>query len=156
MPIVVAIQTVSIVIASASVTVAAIYYMWQIRHQTKIRQMEFIMRMPSNFLSKEVFRTLSTVMKTEFKDYDDFEGKAGMEARQVGGFCEDLGLLVKRKLVDIRLVTERYDVRNVYEKLKPWIEETRKRANDPRLYEWFEYLYNELKKREQRQASKTA
>jgi hypothetical protein len=91
-------------------------------------------------------------MKTEFKDYDDFEEKAGMEARQIGGFCEDLGLLVKRKLVDINLVTERYDVRNVYEKLKPWIKETRKRGNDPRLYEWFEYLYNELKKREQQQA----
>lgn len=143
------VQTISIAIASASVTLAAIYYMWQIRHQTKIRQMEFIMRMPSNFLAKEVFQTLSAVMKTEFKDYDDFEGKAGMEARQVGGFCEDLGLLVKRKLVDIRLVTERYDVRNVYEKLKPWIKETRKRANDPRLYEWFEYLYNEVKKREE-------
>jgi len=33
--------------------------------------------------------------------------------------------------------------------LKPWVEETRRRANNPKIYEWFEYLYNEMKKREQ-------
>jgi hypothetical protein len=141
---------VSAVVAAAGVLIGVAYYIIDLRYQTKLKQMDFIMRMPANFLSKEVFQTLSTVMKTEFNNYEDFEGKAGIEARVVGGFCEDLGLLVKRKLVDITLVADRYDVRNVYEKLKPWIEETRKKTKDPRLYEWFEYLYNEMKKREQR------
>jgi hypothetical protein len=44
----------------------------------------------------------------------------------------------------------RYDVNDIFEKLRPWIEESRKRANNPRLYEWFEYLYDEIKKREQK------
>jgi hypothetical protein len=143
------IQTVSIAVASASVTLAAIYYMWQIRHQTKIRQIDFIMRMNSTFLSKEVFQTLATVRKTEFKNYDDYEEKCSVEARQVADFCENLGFLVKRKLVDIGLVADRYDINEVYEKLRPWIEETRRRANNPRLYEWFEYVVKEMKKREQ-------
>jgi len=38
------IQTISIAVASASVTLAAIYYMWQIRHQTKIRQTDLVIR----------------------------------------------------------------------------------------------------------------
>jgi hypothetical protein len=148
--IVVDVQTISIAVASASVTLAAIYYMWQIRYQTKIRKMDFIMRMPSTFLSKEVFQTLATVRKTEFKNYDDFEEKCGVEARQVADFGENLGLLVKRKLVDISLVADRYDVNDVYERLRPWIEEMRKRANNQRLYEWFEYIVKEMKKREQK------
>jgi hypothetical protein len=145
------IQTISIAIASASVVAGVIYYAFQIRQQTKIRQVDFIMRMPSTFLSKEVMQTLATVRKTEFENYDDFEEKIGVEARQVADFGENLGLLVKRKLVDISLVADRYEVKGVYEKLKPWVEETRKRANNSRLYEWFEYLYNEMKKREQHQ-----
>jgi hypothetical protein len=148
------IQTVSIAIASASVTVAALYYMWQIRHQKRLRQMDFIMRMPSTFLSKEVIQAVAATRKTEFRNYDDFEEKCGLEARQVSDFGENLGLLVKRKLVDIGLVADRYDVSARYEKLRPWIEEMRRRANNPRLYEWFEYLYNEAKKREQQVGAK--
>ena len=146
------IETVSIAIASASVVAGVIYYALQIRHQTKIRKMDFIMRMPSTFLSKEVFQTLATVRKTEFKNYDDYEEKCGVEARQVADFGENLGFLVKRKLIDIGLVADRYDMYEVYEKLRPWIEETRRRANNPRLYEWFEYVVKEMKKREQRGA----
>jgi hypothetical protein len=149
---VVDIQTVSIAVASASVTLAAIYYMWQIRHQTKIRRMDFIMRMPSTFLSKEVMQTLAIVRKTEFENYDDFEEKCGVEARQVADFGENLGFLVKRKLIDIGLVADRYDMYEVHEKLRPWIEETRRRANNPKLYEWFEYVVKEMKKREERGA----
>ena len=38
------IQTVSIAIASASVTLAAFYYIWQIRHQSKIRQTDLVIK----------------------------------------------------------------------------------------------------------------
>jgi len=144
------VQTISIAVASASVTIAAIYYMWQIRHQTKIRKMDFIMRMPSTFLSKEVFQATMTVRKTEFKNYDEYEEKCGVEARQVADFGENLGFLVRKKLVDISLVADRYDLYGVYDSLRPWIEETRKRANNPSLYEWFEYVVKEMKKREQK------
>ena len=149
-------QAVSIVIASAGVFAAAMYYIFQLRHQSKMRQMDFIMRVPSSFIRREVFEALATVMKTEFKSFDDFEGKCGIEASQMSAFCEDLGLLVKRKVIDISLVAERYNVNAVYEKLKPWIEATRKRDNNPKLYEWFEYLANEEKEYYQQLASKTA
>jgi hypothetical protein len=48
---VVDIQTVSIAVASASVTVAAIYYVWQIRHQTKIRKTDAFWRVYQSFNS---------------------------------------------------------------------------------------------------------
>jgi hypothetical protein len=91
-----------------------------------------------------------TVRKTKFKNYDEYEEKCGVEARQVADFGENLGFLVRKKLVDISLVADRYDLYGVYESLRPWIEEIRKRANNPSLYEWFEYVVKEMKKREQK------
>ena len=143
------IQTVSIMLASASVIAGVIYYAFQIRQQTKIRQMDFIMRMPSTVSSKEVMQADVTLRKTKFENFDEYEEKCYVEARQAADFYENLGVLVKRKLVDISLVADIYSV-DSWEKLKPWIEETRRRANNPKVYEWFEYLYNEMKKREQK------
>ena len=150
------ITEISAMVAAAGVLVGVVYYVLDMRNQSRMRQMDLIMGMSSSFIGREVFEALATVMKAEFKNYNDFEEKCGIEARQVGGWCEDLGLLVKRKVVDISLVAERYDVTTVYEKLKPWIEESRKRANNPKLYEWSEYLSNEEKKYYQQLASKTA
>ena len=47
------ISTVSIVVASAGVFAAAIYYILQIRHQTKLRQTEMVMRLYATFGSAE-------------------------------------------------------------------------------------------------------
>jgi hypothetical protein len=48
------IQTVSIAIASAGVFAAAIYYALQIRHQTKLRETDLLVRLYSTFTNKEV------------------------------------------------------------------------------------------------------
>jgi hypothetical protein len=67
----------------------------------------------------------------------------------VGNFFEGIGVLLKRKLVEIDLVTELFAVEMFWLKWKPLVEGTRKQFNNPQLLVWFEYLYNEAKKREQ-------
>ena len=66
---------------------------------------------------------------------------------------EEVGVLLRRKLIEIGMVDDLFGnaIRMIWEKLKPVIEEARKRYN-PRAYENFEYLYNEMKKREQQTA----
>jgi len=54
--IVVDIQTISIGVASAGVFAAAIYYIWQIRHQTKLRETDLMMRLYSILTDKEFQR----------------------------------------------------------------------------------------------------
>jgi hypothetical protein len=54
-------QTVSIAIASAGVFVAAVYYILQIRHQTKIRQTDLVIRLYSTYGSKEFQEAWATV-----------------------------------------------------------------------------------------------
>jgi hypothetical protein len=67
-------------------------------------------------------------------------------------FFEGIGILLKRKLIDIELVDDMFTspIKWSWEKYKDVVLETRKVENQPEIFEWFEYLYNEMKKRKQR------
>ena len=149
-------QTVSIAIASAGVFLAAIYYVLQLRHQTSAKQVDLIMRIRSMWLDKEMVQSWETIRKTEFKNYDDYKEKCPGEARQVAGFFDNLGLLLHRGLIDIGLVSELFLLEVPWQKMKLFVEGGRERANEPRIYCNFEYLYNEVKKREQQLQQKGA
>jgi hypothetical protein len=96
------IQTVSITIASAGVLVAATYYVLQIRHQNRIRQTDLIMRLYSNFGSREFQEAVWKLMAREYKGFDDYGRQYGWaETVEIGTFFEGIGILLKRKLVDI-------------------------------------------------------
>jgi hypothetical protein len=156
------VQTASITIASAGVFVAAIYYVLQIRNQSRMRQSDLLMRMHLAFSSKEYCDAALKVLSTDYKNYDEFIGKYGQpfaegpvqsEFLMMAMFFEGIGILAKRKLVDMSLVAELFDVNMGWEKARPMVEGLRKQLNTPKIYEWFEYLANETKKI---QASKKA
>ncbi len=65
------IQTVSIAVASAGVLLAAIYYILQIRNQTKIRQTDVLTRLYSEWGREDLQKACATVVGSEFEDYDD-------------------------------------------------------------------------------------
>jgi len=166
-------QTISIVIASAGVFVAAVYYILQIRHQARVRQTDLVMKLYSEYGSKEFLEAYSKFFSLEFKDYNDFRDKYPKTAfmqtpawietpfwvgyHLVCTFYERVGNLLHRKLINIELVADLMSsyIKNDWEKVKPIVEGMRKEDNE-RYYEWFEYLYNEMKKRRQQLASKTA
>lgn len=66
-------------------------------------------------------------------------------------FFEGIGMLVKRKLVDIDLVEDLFAGRIIWywEKFGEWIKFDRKQSNDPQYGDSIEYLYYEMKKRQQ-------
>ena len=167
------IQTVSIAIASASVVAGVIYYSLQIRHQNlqiqqqnKMRQTDLLVRIAPwlNMSSTELQQAVIKTLNTEYKDYDDFVKKFGQlhsnkpeqkAILAVINYFEGIGILVKRKLVDIDLVYEFWgtDINTIWEKLRPIVEGERQKWNYPLLLN-SEYLYNEIKKREQQLQSK--
>jgi len=156
------IQTISIAIASASVVAGVIYYALQLRHQNKIRQTDLIMRLYSHFGTKEIQEAYFTVRTMEFKDYNEFMKKYGAPSgptiAQVGMLFNGIGILLQKKLVDIKLVNALFggEVKLAWKTVEVIMDGRRKDLNEPKMYEGFEYLYNEIKKREQQQASKTA
>jgi hypothetical protein len=152
------VQTVSIAIASASIVIAAIYYILQIRHQSKVRQTDLAMRMYTSWVSEELTKPWLKVWNLEFTDYDDFKKKYGTYLSDntenaallsvINSFLV-MGLLLQKKLVDAEILSH-LPIGMTWNKVKPIIEGVRKETNDPSWYEEFEYLYNEIKKREQR------
>jgi hypothetical protein len=161
---VVDVQTVSIVIASASVVVGIVYYSFQIRHQTKARQTDSYWRIQASFNSREYLEAFDRVSSLEFKDYNDFTEKYGdllsgkskvfVPFNIVCDLFEAIGYLLHNGLIEYDIANQ-FPVIRTWERVKPIVEGFRKKTNDPRDYEWFEYLYNEVKKREQKLQSKT-
>jgi len=154
------VQTVSIVIASASVVAGIIYYSFQVRHQTKVRQTDLVMRLYSTYGSNEFREALIKVMSLQFEDYEDYVKKYGpwfsdepahKAMAMVAMYFEGIGILLYRKLIDTSLAYDLFCTpsRIFWEKMKPVMLGLRREAKDLSVFCWFEYLYNELKKREQ-------
>jgi hypothetical protein len=98
------------------------------------------------------------IQKREFKDFNSYRKEHGLQdVNKVGWFFEGLGVLLHRKLIDISLVDDLFSspVKRAWEKLKPVAEGERNQTNRPQIWEWFEYVYNELQIREQKLQSKT-
>jgi hypothetical protein len=114
------IQTVSIAIASGGVFVAAIYYIFQIRHQTKLRQTDLIMRLYGTFTSNEYQDAWTKVRLGNTYDLDKEIG-TWKEFNQVTTFWNGVGILFKRKVIDIKMIEDLFgkNVARTWEKLKP-------------------------------------
>jgi hypothetical protein len=165
------IQTVSIVIASAGVFVAAMYYILQIRHQTRLRESDVVLRLSSMF-SVENMKAFDVAFNCEFQDYDDFIKRYGtllggtpeteqhaemkLLITQTLNQMDTMGLLLKRRIVDADLMYDIYPGIRLWEKVKPLVDGVRKELNDPNVWICFEYYSGEMKKRQQQLASKPA
>lgn len=156
------IQSVSVAIAAASVVAGVIYYSFQLRHQTRIRQTDLVVRLNPWFdlNAIELQQMFLKVFTLEYKDYDDFVKKYGpptietpvnMALLALGNYFEGVGTLLYRKLVEIDIVWDAcgVNVPVLWPKMKPFIEGLRKQLKEPQIYTYFEYLYNELQRREQ-------
>ena len=67
-------------------------------------------------------------------------------------YFEGIGLLLKRNLMDTSFAWDLFGSSYflAWEKVKPLVEGVRKQWGTPDVYSFFEYLYNEMKKREQK------
>jgi hypothetical protein len=156
------VQTVSIAVASVGVSAAAIYYIFQIRHQDRMRHLDLFMRLYSIWGSRDMLDAHRSFFGLKIEDYDSLVKEHGplSEPSQlytnidhIGWFFNLMGFLVKEKIVNIKLVDELlgyWVIKNWENIYKTVIYGARKQYNIPESYQWFEYLYNEMKKREQK------
>jgi len=149
------ITSISAMVAAAGVLVGVVYYILDMRNQTKQRQTDMVMRIYAAWESMELRRAHLKLIELEFEDYADYARKCGFEEKaafsSVVIFFEGLGVLVKRKLISMDLVDDLIssEIVRTWEKIKPLVEGARKKTGRPQYFEWFEYLYNEMQKREQ-------
>jgi hypothetical protein len=156
------ITAISAIAAAAGVLTGVAYYILEMGHQNKVRQTDLIMGLHSQVVSKEFMDAYLKAMSLKFNDYDDFEKKygpldaEGLEQTAImmcAMFMEGIGVLLHRKLVDVGVIGELFPIEEGWRKLGPILIGHRKKNGNPESWQWFEYLYNEIKKREQRQYS---
>ncbi len=95
------IQTISVVIASASVIGSVVYYLIETKHERRLRQTESIIRLSPwfNIDAKEIQEAINNVCSTEYTDYEDYLAKYSGKPEQtalklLGNYFEGVGLLV--------------------------------------------------------------
>ena len=152
------IPSISAVVAAIGVIIGVTLAYLEVRTLSKQRQTDLVMKLYSTFGSREFLEARKTVMDLKFQDYSDYVKKYGQFGRfeavsEVCMFFEGIGVLLNRKLLDISLVDDLFSpisIKIIWEKMRPVVEGWRNQFNDPDTLEWFETLYNELQKREQR------
>jgi len=162
------ITEISAMVAAAGVLVGVVYYLLVVRNQAMMRKTELVTRLYSHLYgSEDIQRARKKVNSVTYKDYDDFVKKYGAPNSEepvpvaiatVLYVFEETGVLLSKKLVDADLIDQLMgeSILSTWTNLMPLIEEARIRLNRPRVWKNFEYLYNEMKKREQQLASKAA
>jgi len=158
------VPSISAIVAAVGVLIGVVIAVVELRNLVKTRQTDLIMRLYSTYGNEEYSKAVNRYLATEYGDYNDFVEKYGpivseepvqVAFRMVCMFYEGVGVLLYRKLVNPDLVYDLFSVRMFWEKMKPIAEDLRKRFNEPRIWEWFEYLYNEMQKRERQLDSRT-
>ena len=147
------IYEISAVVAAAGVLVGVVYYVLDLRHQNKVRRTDLLVRLFSTTMTKDFAEAWEKVMgEREILEYRDYWKKYGfVEVDELFWFFEELGRLLQKRLIDIDLLPIPYgQVKVAWEKMKPILEIGRNRFDEPKVGQGFEYLYNEMKKREQR------
>ncbi len=152
------IASISAVVAATGVLAGVVLAILELRNITKTRQMELIMSIYSLLATREFVDAWEKMRTREVKDYDGYVKKHGLgELNQVVFIFEGLGFLLHRKFLDIDIVRELLNesTKMTWEKIKPLAEDARKQLGQRKFgeyvpnYQWTEYLYNELQKREQ-------
>jgi len=146
------IPSISAVLAAAGVIVGVALAYLEVRGLVQTRRTDLVMDLYRDFGDKDFQKAWQMVISSEYKDYNEYVVKYGLdEVYQVVMFFEGIGTLLHMKLIDTRLVGHLISgpIRSTWEKMKPIIEGHRQKLGQPQFCEWFEYLYNEMKKREQ-------
>jgi hypothetical protein len=155
------ITEISAIVAAAGVLIGVVLTVLELRHLRRQRQTDLLVRIAPwiNISSIELQQAVVRTLNTEYRDYDDFIKKYGQLHSEkpeqtailaVLNYLEGIGILVKRKLVDIDFVWDFWsgDISTIWEKVKPIVEGERRKWKYPLVLN-AEYLYNEMKKREQ-------
>lgn len=146
------------ILAAIGVLIGLILTIMELRQLVAQRKMEMMVNIYPYFGidCKDLMDSISLVRSTEFNGYDDFVKRYGnpniftspvtRAYSDVANYMEGLGLLYKRRIVDVALVKDMYSyaIPNTWEKMKPLVLGMRAESGELRLFEYFEYLAMEM------------
>ncbi len=140
------IPTVSAIVVAISVVVGLCFTLLELRHLSKTRRTDVIMRIYNRFGSKEMVEAINSVGQLKSQDVE-FPPKSTLTGvTQVAIIFEGLGVLLEQNLIDIELVNSLFGptLVSLWEPIQPVIQGMRKSLKQPFFFSHFEYLYDRL------------
>ena len=149
---------ISAVVAAIGVIVGVVFTVLELRNLVRTRQTDLVNNLYSSVKTKEYLEAWEKFATREITtDLSEYREKYGLvELNIVLTLYDQVGILLRRKLIDIGLVQEFFGstVIEIWEKVKPLFDEEERRLGRPHMYQAIAYLYNEMKKREQQPQTK--
>jgi hypothetical protein len=116
------ITEISAMVAAAGVLVGVVYYILDMRNQSKMRQTDLIIRLSSILDNKDFAEAMVKIVSMDFKDTEELRNIVSPPTLiMIGNFYERVGALLNRGLVEIGLVADVLSVVPLWEKMKPWV-----------------------------------
>ena len=151
------IQAAYYMVAATGVLVAAIYYVLNMKATLQTRQAQLFMQIYDRMSQPELSAVINDIRyNMDWTDADDFWIKYGAETNieeysrlaSAGNYFKGIGVLLRRGLIDKMFI---YDLLSsplklYWERLGPVILERRRLTNNPNLFAFVDYLYDEIKK----------
>jgi hypothetical protein len=118
------------------------------------RQAQLFMNIYTRANEVDFWENYIEIRQWEWESFEEYNEKyvlrPEMRAKfnSVGTFFEGMGVMVKRHHIDVTVVDDLLSgpIMSLWQKFEPMILENRKRRNMPTHWEWFEYLYEEVRK----------
>ena len=155
------IYEISAVVAALGVVIGVVYYVLDMRNQTRMRKTDMLMKLYQSSTNNEFMDAFWKVMSLQVKDYQDYVKQYGELSETdnpmnrafftTAAFYEMVGILLLRKLIDLVTVYDVWGSTNpvmLFEKIKPIVLNFRRESNEPAMFMGFEYLCVELKRKE--------
>jgi hypothetical protein len=141
------ISTIATIVTTVSIAVGVIFALLELRHLTRTRKTEIIMKIYDKFGSKEMIEAINKVGASKFESLDDYRKKYGLtEAVEIAVLFEGIGVLLEQELIDMKMVDRLFgpSLNLLWERMRPLIYAMREGLNEPFFFSHFEYLITRL------------
>ena len=140
-------STIATVVAAVSVVVGVVFTILELRHMTRTRRTDVIMRIYDRFGTKEMVEAIYSVGQLRSETSPSLPPKGGLTGViQIAILFEGLGVLLEQDLIDIKLVDSLFGptLDALWQPIRPLIYGMRESLKQPSFFSHFEDLYNRL------------
>jgi hypothetical protein len=141
------ISTVSTIVVTASVVIGVVFTLMELRHLTRTRRTDVIMRIYDRFGSKEMVEAIYSVGRLRSETPFSFPPKGDLTGvTQIAILFEGLGVLLEQDLIDIKLADSLFGptLDTLWEPIRPLIYSMRESLKQPFFFSHFEDFHKRL------------
>jgi hypothetical protein len=148
------INTILGLISTFAIVVGLFFAGVQLRQMNKQRVREYASQLLHSFTTLEFQNAAKIVFELpeglSKKEIEERLGDKLISILAMLGILESLGLLICRREIDLQLVEDFISGLIIHsgKKLRKYIEEMRELTNRQTYYEWFQWMYEQIEKRE--------